>query len=68
MPYRLQERIIQLSERLKEESPLTYLFDVVHYETIESDHLREHIDSNGYSHVQSYYECQKKLLKHFYKL
>ncbi|SDI98745.1 Predicted nucleotidyltransferase [Natribacillus halophilus] len=37
--------ISQLRITLNEELPLPYYFDIVHYETISSDPLKEHIDS-----------------------
>jgi len=36
-----------LSFRLNEELPLTYFFEVVHYETIENKNLKDHIDRVG---------------------
>jgi uncharacterized protein len=39
--------VMQLADRLNEEAPLPYFFDIVNYGLIESDRLREHIDRVG---------------------
>jgi uncharacterized protein len=39
--------VMQLADRLNEEMPLPYFFDIVNYGLIESDRLREHIDRVG---------------------
>lgn len=38
---------VELSLVLNEELPLPYFFDVVHYETLDSDSLIKHIDEFG---------------------
>lgn len=42
-----EEIIDQLSVLLNQELPLPYYFDVVHYETLENEQLRAHIDNHG---------------------
>ncbi len=45
---RITPRIVaQLSDLLNEELPLPYFFDVVHYNTLESKPLADHIDRVG---------------------
>jgi hypothetical protein len=42
-----EKTLIRLGARLNEELPLPYYFDIVHYETITTPSLREHIDTCG---------------------
>lgn len=42
-----RKTILRLNDLLNEEYPLPYFFDVIHYESISSDKLREHIDLEG---------------------
>ena len=42
-----EEVIHHLHYRLEEEIPLPYFFDVVHYETINAEPLKQHIDQFG---------------------
>ena len=45
---RVSPRIVaQLADCLNEETPLPYLFDVVHYETLDNQALVDHIDRVG---------------------
>ncbi|WP_228024719.1 nucleotidyltransferase domain-containing protein [cf. Phormidesmis sp. LEGE 11477] len=39
--------VIQLSESLNEERPLPYFFDVVDYDSLGNEPLRDHIDRVG---------------------
>ncbi|MGB7248186.1 MAG: nucleotidyltransferase domain-containing protein [Phormidesmis sp.] len=39
--------VIQLSEKLNEETPLPYFFDIVDYEQLDNICLRSHIDRIG---------------------
>lgn len=41
------DTLSQLKSKLQEEGPLPYLFDLVHFETIENDALKRHIDEFG---------------------
>jgi uncharacterized protein len=42
-----QRTIAQLADMLNEELPLPYYFDVVHYNSLESQPLADHIDRVG---------------------
>ncbi len=42
-----QDIAMELSSLLNEELPLPHYFDVVHYETLESESLIRHIDDEG---------------------
>ena len=42
-----QNTLLKLSEKLNSESLLPYFFDILHYENIESNELKEHIDRVG---------------------
>lgn len=39
--------VSSLQAKLQEEGPLPYLFDIVHYESIEQENLKKHIDEFG---------------------
>jgi uncharacterized protein len=39
--------ITRLSSLLNEEQPLPYFFDVLHYETLQNEELKKHIDTEG---------------------
>lgn len=39
--------VAELNEWLNEETPLPYFFDVLHYENLKNDNLKEHIDVEG---------------------
>lgn len=39
-----KEMVNEISIKLNEELPLPYYFDVIHYESLKHDGLREHID------------------------
>lgn len=39
--------VLRLTSQLNEVLPTPYYFDVVHYETLSSHSLKEHIDQNG---------------------
>ena len=39
--------VIRLSDDLNEEYPLPYFFDVLNYDDIANDKLKEHIDTVG---------------------
>ena len=41
------ETVVRLADRLNEEKPLPYYFDVLHYESISEPSLLEHIDRVG---------------------
>jgi uncharacterized protein len=42
-----QDLLLKLADRLNEEQPLPYFFDIVHYETISTSELKAHIDRVG---------------------
>ncbi|MEG2289364.1 MAG: nucleotidyltransferase domain-containing protein [Clostridium sp.] len=42
-----RKTILRLSDLLNEEYPLPYFFDIIHYETLANDKLKEHIDNEG---------------------
>ncbi len=46
-PQITNETIIRLATLLNEELPLPYYFDIVHYESIKNNALKEEIDSHG---------------------
>jgi len=39
--------VLSLRELLEEEYPMPYFFDVIHYEQITNEELRNHIDEQG---------------------
>ena len=45
--YITPEILNNISIELNEKSPLPYYFDIVHYETLKHEGLKEHIDSFG---------------------
>ncbi|WP_163580801.1 nucleotidyltransferase family protein [Gracilibacillus saliphilus] len=42
-----QSTLLQLHDLLEESYPLPYFFDIVHYDQLENQQLREHIDEFG---------------------
>ncbi|GEN46403.1 nucleotidyltransferase family protein [Alkalibacillus haloalkaliphilus] len=44
-----QETINQINYWLNEESSMPYFFDVIQYEQISNESLKQHIEENGYS-------------------
>ena len=44
-----EKTVRNLSVQLNEELPLPYYFDVVHYESLTNEDLRDHIDNSGKS-------------------
>jgi uncharacterized protein len=40
-------QIGEIKRRLEEETHIPYFFDVIHYETIQNQHLKQHIDRVG---------------------
>jgi uncharacterized protein len=46
------ETIYQLDELLNEEYPLPYFFDLLHYEQINNENLKKHIDTFGKSYTR----------------
>ncbi len=41
------QTVLRLRSLLNEELPLPYFFDVAHYESIENENLKQHIDEHG---------------------
>ncbi|MBM7571850.1 nucleotidyltransferase family protein [Aquibacillus albus] len=39
--------LYMLSDLLNEEYPLPYFFDIIHYESISNENLKDHIDKEG---------------------
>lgn len=42
-----RKTILRLSDLLNEEYPLPYFFDIIHYETLSNENLKQHIDDKG---------------------
>lgn len=41
------EKILKINDILNEESPMPYFFDLIAYDCISNENLREHINSQG---------------------
>ena len=39
--------VLGVSDLLNEEYPIPYFFDIIHYEIVTNNNLKEHIDSEG---------------------